>query len=97
MKKTISLLSFIFALSTLSAADNVTAPTAVQTPQVVVQPVVKTAPQTVNANQQAPLNQWTFFQLGFWFDQPSATANSNVYGIKDRVANLLRKWKREWS
>lgn len=82
MKKTILFLSFIFAISTLSAADNVVAPAVDQTPQPVVQPVAKTAPQAVNSNQQSPLDQWTFFQLGFWFNQPSATANSNVYGIK---------------
>ena len=25
---------------------------------------------------------WTIFQIGFWLDFPSSTANSNVYGIK---------------
>ncbi len=29
-----------------------------------------------------PLNEWTFFQLGFWFDVPSYTRNSNVYFLK---------------
>ncbi|MDD5596301.1 MAG: hypothetical protein PHV82_00065 [Victivallaceae bacterium] len=27
-------------------------------------------------------NDWTFFQIGFWIDVPSSTANSNVYGLK---------------
>jgi hypothetical protein len=29
-----------------------------------------------------PLNEWTFFQLGFWFDVPSYTRTSNVYFLK---------------
>jgi len=29
-----------------------------------------------------PLNEWTFFQLGFWFDAPSYTRTSNVYFLK---------------
>ncbi len=29
-----------------------------------------------------PTNDWTIFQIGFWIDIPSSTANSNVYGIK---------------
>lgn len=29
-----------------------------------------------------PLSDWTFFQLGFWFDVPSYTRNSNVYFLK---------------
>lgn len=79
MKKTILLLSSLVALSTLSAADNVAVP--VQTPQPIV-PIVQPVAKTVSADQQSPLDQWSVFQLGFWFDQPSATANSNVYGIK---------------
>lgn len=29
-----------------------------------------------------PMNDWTFFQIGFWIDIPSSSANSNVYGLK---------------
>ncbi|MDD5699330.1 MAG: hypothetical protein PHH77_12010 [Victivallaceae bacterium] len=29
-----------------------------------------------------PLDDWTFFQIGIWFDVPSSTSNSNVYGLK---------------
>lgn len=31
---------------------------------------------------QKPMDDWTCFQIGFWFDVPSSTANSNVYGLK---------------
>ena len=31
---------------------------------------------------QRASDDWTFFQIGFWFDVPSYTKNSNVYGIK---------------
>lgn len=33
-------------------------------------------------NGKDPLNDWTFFQLGFWFDVPSYTQTSNVYFLK---------------
>ena len=33
-------------------------------------------------DQKDPLNDWTFFQLGFWFDTPSYTKTSNVYFLK---------------
>ena len=33
-------------------------------------------------DQKDPLKEWTFFQLGFWFDVPSYTKTSNVYFLK---------------
>ncbi|QSH42444.1 hypothetical protein P0136_02730 [Lentisphaerota bacterium ZTH] len=33
-------------------------------------------------HKQKPLDDWTFFQIGFWFDLPTCTADSNVYGLK---------------
>ncbi|MCF6177213.1 MAG: hypothetical protein L3J71_15765 [Victivallaceae bacterium] len=32
--------------------------------------------------EMLPMNDWTFFQIGFWIDIPSSSANSNVYGLK---------------
>ncbi|MDD3118827.1 MAG: hypothetical protein PHQ27_06595, partial [Victivallales bacterium] len=40
-----------------------------------------TAPRESDLEQRAD-DDWTFFQIGFWFDVPSYTKNSNVYGIK---------------
>ncbi len=75
MKKTILFLAFIFAFSIISFADEVNAPAA-ETP-------AQTADQSIEPAQQLPpLDKWSCFQLGFWFDQPSSTANSNVYGLK---------------
>jgi len=42
------------------------------------QPVQSSSP----AATQRASKDWTFFQIGFWFDVPSYTKNSNVYGIK---------------
>jgi hypothetical protein len=30
----------------------------------------------------APTKKWDFIQLGFWFDVPSSTINTDVYGVK---------------
>lgn len=35
-----------------------------------------------NTPELKPLNDWTFFQIGFFPGIPSGTGNSNVYGLK---------------
>lgn len=43
---------------------------------------VADAAKIAKADAVADDDGWDFFQLGVWFDTPSSTADSNVYGIK---------------
>ena len=52
------------------------------TPQTQVQTQTQTSDKWAPQPQAAKDEKWSFLQIGFWFDIPSSTAKSNVYGLK---------------
>lgn len=72
---------FVLMITTLICATltNARAGAIKQQPAPSVKPKIVQARKTQTID---PPEKWDFLQFGVWFNTPSATKNSNVYGIK---------------